>query len=66
MLPYFKSYKCGRLARMFYVEVPASEKWLFDNPAARESVSRGLADAKNGRVSDLGSFAKYADEAGDS
>lgn len=48
-----------------YVEVPASEKWLFDNPAALESVGRGLADAKNGRVSDLGSFARYADETGE-
>lgn len=48
-----------------YSEVPSSEKWLFDNPDVRESVLRGLVDAKNGRVSDLGSFAQYLDEAED-
>ena len=48
-----------------YTEIPASEMWLFNNPAARESLSRGLADARDGLVSDLGSFAGDADEASD-
>ena len=49
----------GRIVLEPYVEVPASEKWLFDNPEAVESLRRGLADAKNGRVSEIGSFAHY-------
>ena len=48
-----------------YAEIPATEKWLFDNPAARESVRQGLVDAMDGRVSELGSFAEYADDPDD-
>ncbi|MDX2437612.1 MAG: hypothetical protein QNL88_11245 [Acidobacteriota bacterium] len=45
-----------------YAEIPATEKWLFENPDARESVRRGLDDADQGRVADRGSFAQYGDE----
>ena len=45
-----------------FAEIPAREKWLFENPDARESVRHGLADAAEGRVADRGSFAEYADE----
>ena len=48
-----------------YAEIPATEKWLFENPEARESVKRGLADAAEGRVSDRGGFAQYGDESDD-
>ncbi len=48
-----------------YAEVPATEKWLFKNPDARESVRRGLADAAEGRVADRGSFSEYAEDSGD-
>lgn len=44
------------------VEIPAREKWLFDNKAALKSVKQGLEEAKKGKLHDLGSFAKYADE----
>ncbi len=47
-----------------YAEIPAREKWLFENSEARESVGRGLADVAEGRVADRGSFSKYADESG--
>ncbi len=53
---------CQRIVLEPYAEVPAAEKWLFDNLAAKESLRRGLADAGNGRVTDLGSFAEYADD----
>lgn len=33
------------------VTIPASEAWLFQNPAALSSVRRGLNDAAKGRVS---------------
>jgi hypothetical protein len=47
-----------------YAEIPASEKWLFENPEARESVRRGLADVAQGRVADRGSFSEYDDDSG--
>jgi hypothetical protein len=48
-----------------FAEIPATEKWLFENPDARESVRRGLADAAEGRVADRGSFDQYGDEPDD-
>lgn len=44
------------------VEIPAREKWLFDNKPALQSVRQGLQEAKEGKVHDLGSFAKHLDE----
>ncbi len=52
----------GRILLEPMVEIPAREKWLFENPEALASIRRGLADAKAGRVKSLGSFAKYATE----
>ncbi len=52
----------GRLLLEPMVEIPAREKWLFENQEALASLRRGLADAKVGRVTSLGSFAKYAKE----
>jgi len=45
-----------------YAEIPATEKWLFDNPDARESVRRGLVDVAEGRVADRGSVSEYDDD----
>ena len=45
-----------------YAEVPATEKWLFDNSEALASVKRGLADSAAGKVRERGSFGQYADE----
>ena len=45
-----------------YVEIPAREKWLFDNSDALQSVQRGLEDSAAGRVTDRGSFARHAHE----
>jgi len=44
------------------VSVPAHELWLYRNPVALAKVEKGLADAAEGKVSDLGSFEKYADD----
>ena len=44
------------------VEIPAREKWLFDNKSALKSVRQGLQEAKEGKVHNLGSFAKHWDE----
>ncbi len=55
----------GRIILEPYAEIPAREKWLFDNPEALDSVKRGLADSAAGRVSERGSFAEFADETDD-
>lgn len=52
----------GRLLLEPMVEIPAKEKWLFDNPEALASVRRGLSDVKAGRLKSIGSFSKYAKE----
>ncbi|MCW5588972.1 MAG: hypothetical protein KIT27_04835 [Legionellales bacterium] len=44
------------------VEIPAREKWLFDNKSALQAVKQGLEEAKEGKLHDLGSFAKYANK----
>jgi len=52
----------GRIILEPQVEIPAEEAWLYKNPEALASVLRGTEDAKAGRVSYRGSFAKYLDE----
>lgn len=44
------------------VEIPAREKWLFDNKAVLKSVKQGIGEAKAEKLHDLGSFEKYLDE----
>jgi hypothetical protein len=44
------------------VEIPANEKWLFDNKAAMKQVKQGLEDSAAGRVKNKGSFSKYKDD----
>ncbi len=44
------------------VEIPAREKWLFENKSAATSVRKGLAEAEAGKTKSLGSFSKYADD----
>ena len=43
----------GELFLQPLVEVPASELWLYRNEEAIESVTRGLKDAAEGRISKL-------------
>lgn len=45
-----------------YTEMPFSEKWLFDNKEALESVKRGLRDSSQSKTTYQGSFEKYAKE----
>ena len=45
-----------------FVEIPANEKWLYENKAAHTMVKKGLEDARAGRVVKKGSFAKYITE----
>ena len=44
------------------VEIPAREKWIFENKAAHQSVKRGLSQSARGETRSRGSFAKYSTE----
>lgn len=44
------------------VEIPAREKWLFENKAALKSVQRGLKQAAQRRLSKKGGFAEFAED----
>jgi len=44
------------------VSIPASEAWLYRNPAALAAVRQGLQEAAEGKVDYVGSFAEYVDE----
>ncbi len=55
----------GRIILEPYAEIPASEKWLFENKPALAAVRKGLSQAAAGRVKSRGSFARFAkDEIG--
>jgi hypothetical protein len=40
--------------------VPEKGHWLYKNPDALRSVLKGIRDAEEGKLYDLGSFAEYA------
>ena len=44
------------------VEIPASEKWLYDNKEALRRVTTGLEESATGEIRSRGSFAKYAND----
>lgn len=43
-------------------QVPERDHWIYKNPEALRSLLKGIKDAEEGRLHDLGSFAKYAQE----
>lgn len=48
------------LVRLRALLVPFEERWLWTNPAARDSLDRGLKELGEGKGVSLGSFAAYA------
>lgn len=42
------------------VEIPAREKWLYENKSALKSVKTGIAQSAKGDVLSRGSFARFA------
>jgi hypothetical protein len=50
----------GKIVLEPFVEIPAEERWLWENKEALAAVKKGIADAKAGRLVSLGSFRKYA------
>ena len=49
--------KDGKILLEPFVEIPADERWVNENTAAKESIRRGIADAKAGRLARM-SFKK--------
>lgn len=52
----------GRIILEPNVEIPAQEKWLWDNKAALKQVQKGMQDSASGKVKSRGSFAKYVED----
>ena len=52
----------GRIILEPYAEIPAREKWLFENQSALTAVREGLEQSKLGKVHTRGSFAKFAND----
>ena len=50
--------KDGKIVLEPFMEIPAEERWLWENKEALASVKRGIADAKAGRLTRM-SFKKY-------
>ena len=49
----------GKIILEPFVEIPAEERWLWENKEALKSVMKGIEDARKGRLVSLGSFKKY-------
>ena len=52
----------GRITLTPFAEIPACEKWLFENKEAMDAVRDGLRDAAEGRTRTRGSFARFAND----
>jgi hypothetical protein len=44
------------------VEIPAKEKWLWENKTALQQVKKGLRDSAASRTKSRGSFSKFVNE----
>ncbi len=59
----FRLYReSGRIILEPVYQVPEEDHWIYKNPEALASLLKGIKDAEEGRLYDLGSFAKYANE----
>ncbi len=60
---YFRVYvnAAGQILLDPAVTVPVREMWLYRNPSALAKIREGLSEAE-GKLHDLGSFAKFADD----
>ena len=52
----------GRIILEPYAEIPAREKWLFENKSALTAVREGLEQSTQGKVRTRGSFAQFAND----
>lgn len=52
----------GKIVLEPVAEVPAKDHWIYKDPKALASLMKGIKDAEEGRLHNLGSFAKYAED----
>ena len=52
----------GRIVLEPVALVPEKDHWIYNDKEALASLMKGIKDAEEGRLLDLGSFAKYAKE----
>ena len=52
----------GRIILEPNIEIPAKEKWLWENKTALQQVTKGLKDSAASRTKSRGSFAKFVDD----
>lgn len=62
----FSSFRIYREGAKIILEpvclVPEEDHWIYKDPKALASLMKGIKDAEEGRLHDLGSFAKYAED----
>jgi hypothetical protein len=54
--------EAGQILLSPEIPVPLHEVWLYKNPEALARVQRGISQAAEGKLHDLGSFDQYADD----
>jgi hypothetical protein len=59
---YTVTYEADRIILEPNIEIPAKEKWLWDNKAAMQQVKKGLQDSAKGKTKSRGDFTQYADD----
>ena len=52
----------GKIVLEPVIEVPEKDHWIYKDPKALASLMKGIKDAEEGNLHDLGSFAQYAKE----
>lgn len=52
----------GKIVLEPVAQVPEEDHWIYKDRKALASLMKGIKDAEEGRLHDLGSFAKYAEE----
>lgn len=52
----------GKIVLEPVCQVPEKDHWIYKDRKALASLMKGIKDAEEGRLHDLGSFAKYAKE----
>ena len=54
--------KSNRIILEPYTEIPAREKWVYENKEVYEKLKRGIKDAAEGRLTSLCDFTKYVED----
>ncbi len=52
----------GKIILEPVAEVPEKDHWIYKDRKALASLMKGIKEAEEGRMHDLGSFAKYAED----